>query len=69
MIDGVLVVGYVLNGNTLENAFQKTKSAIMGNLDVTERYIKELQKELKNEKLRKMSKKEEEEEDEASDEQ
>ena len=49
MKDGVLVVGYVLNGNTLENAFQKTKSAIMGNLDVTERYIKELQKELKNE--------------------
>ncbi len=46
-----VIVGYKLNGNTLENAFDKAKSKITTNLDFTLKYIQELQKIVKNEKI------------------
>ncbi len=46
-----VVVGYKLNGNTLENAFEKAKAKINSNLDFTLKYILELQKTVKNEKI------------------
>jgi hypothetical protein len=46
-----VVVGYKLNGNTLENAFEKARARISSNLDFTLKYILELQKTLKNEKI------------------
>lgn len=49
--DGKVVVGYRLNGNTIESAFDKAKTRISNHLDLTSRYIQELQKTLKNEKI------------------
>jgi len=46
-----VVIGYKLNGNTLEQAFEKTRSRITNNLDYTLKYIRELQKTVKNEKI------------------
>jgi len=51
-----VVVGYKLNGNTLENAFEKAKARILTNLDFTLKYILELQKTIKNEKISSSSK-------------
>ncbi|MFW6383533.1 MAG: hypothetical protein ACOCZQ_02720 [Nanoarchaeota archaeon] len=50
--DNNVVIGYRLNGNTLEQAFEKTKARINNNLELTGKYIKELQRVLKNEKIR-----------------
>jgi DNA-binding transcriptional regulator GbsR (MarR family) len=49
--DQKVVVGYKLNGSTLENAFGKAKTRILNNLDLTAKYVGELQKVLKNEKI------------------
>jgi len=46
-----VVVGYKLNGSTLENAFDKARNRINSNLDFTAKYIGELQKTVKNEKI------------------
>lgn len=46
-----VIIGYKLNGQTLENAFEKAKKRIINNLDETQRYVQELQKMLKNEKI------------------
>ncbi|MBI3033159.1 hypothetical protein HYY69_06805 [Candidatus Woesearchaeota archaeon] len=46
-----MVIGYKMNGSTLENAFEKSKKRILDNLDATQRYIVELQKSIKNEKI------------------
>ncbi len=46
-----MIVGYKLNGNNLESAFDKARSRIVNNLDLTAKYIGELQKVLKNEKI------------------
>ena len=46
-----VVIGYKLNSGTLENAFQRSKKMIHKHLDETEKYIVELQKLLKNEKI------------------
>lgn len=46
-----VVIGYKMNGSTLENAFEKSKKKIVDNLDATQRYIVELQKSIKNEKI------------------
>ncbi|MEM4268058.1 MAG: hypothetical protein QXK37_04485 [Candidatus Woesearchaeota archaeon] len=46
-----VIVGYRLNGPTLEAAFEKAKARISNNLDITLKYIRELQKLLKNEKI------------------
>ena len=55
--DNDVIIGYKLNGNTLESAFDKTQMKIKNNLETTQKYIKELQKVLKNEKIKKSSKK------------
>ena len=49
--DGSVTVGYRLNGTTLEDAFKKVKTQVVRHLDITERYIIELQKTIKNEKI------------------
>ena len=49
--DGKVVVGYKLNGNTIEQAFEKAMSTIKMNMDATQRYIRELQRLVKNEKI------------------
>lgn len=49
--DNKVVVGYRLNGTTLESAFDKAKVRISNHLDLTSKYIQELQKVLKNEKI------------------
>lgn len=46
------VVGYKLNGTTIEDAFSKVQSVISKNLDQTNQYISELQRMIKNEKIK-----------------
>ena len=46
-----VVIGYRLNGNTLEQAFEKAVMRIKNNLETTQKYVRELQKVLKNEKI------------------
>lgn len=48
---GKVTIGYKLNGNTLEQAFDRVVNTIRGNLDLTQRYIRELQRLVKNEKI------------------
>jgi hypothetical protein len=55
-----IVKGYRLNGTTLEEAFTKAKVIIGKNLDLTQKYIQDLQKMLKNEKISATIKKKEE---------
>jgi hypothetical protein len=50
--NGKKVIGYKINGTTLEDAFKKTQVVVVNNLRETETYISELQKLLKNEKIR-----------------
>ncbi len=50
-------IGYKLNGNTLEQAFEKSKVRINNHLDLTKKFIIELQRTLKNEKISKKAKK------------
>ena len=52
-----VVIGYKLNGNTLEQAFEKARARINNNLDFTLKYIRELQKVIKNEKISQAQKK------------
>ncbi len=49
--DGKVIIGYKLNGSTLESAFEKAMQTITNNMQTTQRYIQELQKILKNEKI------------------
>lgn len=49
--EGKVIIGYKLNGNTLEAAFDRVLVKIKNNLEMTHKYIRELQKSLKNEKL------------------
>jgi len=49
-----VVIGYKLNGNTLENAFEKCRIRIKNNLEFTLKYIQEFQKILKNEKTKQL---------------
>ncbi|MBT6519907.1 hypothetical protein HOK51_08705 [Candidatus Woesearchaeota archaeon] len=46
-----VVIGYKLNGNTLEQAFEKAHHNITKNLNETMQYIQQLQKLIKNEKI------------------
>lgn len=52
------VIGYKLNANTLEGAFEKAKAKINNNLELTTKYIIELQKLIKNEKISQKARKE-----------
>lgn len=49
--DGRVVIGYKLNGNTLEQAFDRAMRRIQENMELTQRYIRELQRIIKNEKI------------------
>ncbi len=49
--DHRVVIGYKLNGSTLEQGFEKAIARIKNNLDLTMKYLRELQKILKNEKI------------------
>lgn len=49
--EGKVVVGYKLNGTTLESAFEKAMVKVKNNMELTLKYVRELQKRLKNEKL------------------
>lgn len=51
IFEGKVIIGYKLNGNTLEAAFERSFALIKNNLDLTLKYVGELQKSLKNEKL------------------
>lgn len=50
---GKVVIGYELNGNTLETAFRKAESTIKTHMEESFRLIEQLQSEIKKEKLRK----------------
>lgn len=49
--EGKVIIGYKLNGNTLEKAFERSIQAIQANLETTQSLIKELQRSVKNEKI------------------
>jgi len=49
--DGKVIIGYKLNGATLESAFEKCRQKVNNNLETTNKYIQELQRVLKNEKI------------------
>lgn len=51
IIDNKVVIGYKLNGSTLEASFQKAMAEINSSMDLTMKYIQELQKLIKNEKI------------------
>lgn len=53
-----VVIGYKLNGNTLEASFQKAAIKIKNHLDETINYVLELQRILKNEKISQSQRKE-----------
>ncbi len=55
-----VIIGYKLNGPTLESAFDKAVGRIQGHLDDSKKYIVELQRIIKNEKIRAASGKDEE---------
>lgn len=57
--EGKVIIGYKLNGNTLEAAFERAFVKIKNNMDLTLKYVKELQKNLKNEKLKEQYKQKE----------
>ncbi len=49
--EGKVIIGYKLNGLNLENAFEKSFVKIKNHMEATQKYVKELQKAIKNEKL------------------
>lgn len=51
IVDNKVVIGYKLNGPTLEASFDKARQQVSNNLELTIRYIRELQKLIKNEKI------------------
>jgi hypothetical protein len=50
--DGKVIIGYKLNGSTLDSAFEKAMQMVSNNLQTTQKYVQELQKLLKNDKIR-----------------
>jgi hypothetical protein len=51
--NGAVITGYELNGFNLENAFKKAESIIHDHMDKSFKIIKELENEIKKDKLRK----------------
>lgn len=49
--DTKVIIGYRLHGATVESAFEKAILTINNNLQITQKYIQELQRVLKNEKI------------------
>ena len=49
--DNRVVIGYRLNGTTLESSFDKAMSRVSDNLKMTREYVTQLQKLIKNEKI------------------
>lgn len=49
--NGKVTIGYKLTGNTLEQSFEKVIGRIKMNMELTQRYIRELQRLVKNEKI------------------
>ncbi len=49
--DNKVIIGYKLNGPTLEAAFEKAQMRLRNHLELTQKYIVELQKTIKNEKI------------------
>ncbi len=56
IVDNKVIIGYKLNGSTLEASFEKAQQRIRNNLELTLKYIQELQRSIKNEKIRKAQK-------------
>lgn len=52
---GKVIVGYELNGPTLDGAFRKAENALKNHLDYSFKILEQLQKEIKKEKLREIS--------------
>lgn len=46
-----VIIGYKLNGATIEQAFERARRKVHNHLDETQKYVVELQKLLKNEKI------------------
>jgi hypothetical protein len=51
IVENKVIIGYRLNGQTLEASFEKAKQQIANNLELTAKYIQELQRRIKNEKI------------------
>ncbi|MFQ5474312.1 MAG: hypothetical protein ACE5DM_00595 [Candidatus Nanoarchaeia archaeon] len=51
-----VIVGYKLNGSTMEAAFEKSQVQIKNNLSLTLKYVQELQRLIKNEKIKQTQK-------------
>jgi len=49
--DSKVIIGYKLNGATIESAFEKAMLKIQNHMETTKKYISELQRVLKNEKI------------------
>jgi len=49
--EGKVIIGYKLNGATLENAFEKAVVKVKNNLDLTLKYVRDLQNSIKKEKI------------------
>ena len=51
IFEGKVIIGYKLNGATLENAFEKAAVQIKNHTDLTLKYVRELQNTVKKEKI------------------
>jgi hypothetical protein len=51
IMDGKVIIGYKLNGSTLESSFEKAVQKISNHLENSMKYVRELQKLIKNEKI------------------
>ncbi|HME87226.1 MAG TPA: hypothetical protein VKE88_02340 [Candidatus Nanoarchaeia archaeon] len=49
--EGKVIVGYKLNGSTLESSFEKAVQKVNNHLETSMKYVRELQKLIKNEKI------------------
>ncbi len=49
--EGKVIVGYKLNGSTMESAFEKSVQRVTNYLEISMKYVRELQKLIKNEKI------------------
>ncbi len=50
--DNKVVIGYRLNGSTMEMAFEKAQLVVKNHMELTLKYVKEMQRLLKNEKIK-----------------